>query len=281
MLFALDDENRVRRVERGFGEFSGGVAFEFDGVAFGAFEIESGPAAREEFALWGARLAHDESVIATKRDSGGSGITGEHVLARESFQEGVVGELFVRHAREDDVFDARLKRHRDGRDVSGEIGEKFEFLVSERILRVERNFEDVVVIVLHVESEIVQLDEKARGLLGNGDDAVAGMFVITDIFFDVVGGVSIFLTKVVAFGFGVGFGLAAGGFRIEIALAPGDLLDAENAIDGVERDDVGQRGAVEIREDDDADFFIGKKREDGTEAIKIAAVFDALVAAIG
>ena len=107
------------------------------------------------------------------------------------------------------------------------------------------------------------------------------MFVITDILFDVVGEVSVFLAEVVTFGFGVGFGLAAGGFRIEIALAPGDLLCAEKAIDGVERDDVGQRGAVEIREDDDADFFAGKKREDGTEAIKIAAVFDALVAAIG
>src|SRR5882724_10109970 len=281
MLFALDDEDGVRRVERSFGEFSGGVAFEFDGVAFETFQIESSAAAREELAFWGARLAHDEGVIATKRDGGGSGITGEHVLARESFQEGVIGELLVRHAREDDVFDARLKRHRDGSDVSGEVGEKFEFLVIERILRVERNFEDVVVIVLHVKSEIVQFNEQAGRLLRNGDDSIAGMFVITDIFLDVVGEASVFLTKVVAFGFGVGFGLAAGGFRIEIALAPGDLVGTEKAIDGVERDDVGQRGAVEIREDDDANFFIGKKREDGTEAIKIATVFDSLVAAIG
>src|SRR5437016_8388411 len=109
MLFALDDEHRVRRVERSFGEFARGVAFEFDGVAFKALEVKSGAAAREELAFWGARLAHAEGVIATKRDGGGSGIAGEHVLARESLQEGVIGELFIRHAREDNIFDARLK----------------------------------------------------------------------------------------------------------------------------------------------------------------------------
>src|SRR6267154_2714307 len=281
MLFALDDEDGVRRVERSFGEFSGGVAFEFDGVAFETFQIESSAAAREELAFWGARLAHDEGVIATKRDGGGSGITGEHVLARESFQEGVIGKLFVRHTREDNIFDARLERHREGRDVSGEVGEKFELLIGEWILWVERNFENVEVIVLHVESEIVQFDEKACGLLRNGDDAVARIFVVAEVVLYIVRKMSVFLTDVVAFGFGVGFGLATGGFRIEIALAPGDLLRAEKAIDGVERDDIGQRGAIEIREDDDADFFAGKKREDGTEAIKIATVFDALVAAIG
>jgi len=69
-----------------------------------------------------------------------------------------------------------------------------------------------------------------------------------------------FLRNVVAFGFGVGFGIGDRRFsESRIALAPGDLLRAEKAIDGVERDDIGQRGAIEIREDDDADFFAGKK----------------------
>ena len=79
ILFAFDDEDGVRRVESSFGEFSGGVTFEFDGVAFEAFQIEGGAAAREEFAFRSARLAHDESVIAAKRNGGGSGIAGIHI----------------------------------------------------------------------------------------------------------------------------------------------------------------------------------------------------------
>jgi hypothetical protein len=63
-----------------------------------------------------------------------------------------------------------------------------------------------------VKSEIVQLNEKAGGLLGDGNDSVARMFIISYVFFDVVGEMSVFLSKVVAFGFGIGFGLAAGGF---------------------------------------------------------------------
>src|SRR5262249_28262249 len=96
-LFAFDDEDGVGRVEDGFGDFAGGVSFEFDGIAFETFEVEGGAAAREKFTFGSAGLTQNEGVVAAKSDRGRSRVTREFVLADDRFEEGVIGELFVGH----------------------------------------------------------------------------------------------------------------------------------------------------------------------------------------
>ena len=124
VLLAFDDDGGVGCVKNCLGDFTRSVSFEFDGEAFEAFEVEGSAAARDEFAFGRARLAHDERVIAAKRDRCGSGIAREIVLADKRCKKSMVGELFVRHACEHDVLYARLERHGKRGDVAVEIAEK-------------------------------------------------------------------------------------------------------------------------------------------------------------
>src|SRR5262249_38935514 len=179
---------------------------------FETFEVEGGAAAREKFTFGSAGLTQNEGVVAAKSDRGRSRVTREFVLADDRFEEGVIGELFVGHTGKNDVFNAGLEWHGKRRNFSGEIGEKFELLIGERILRVEGNFVNVVVVVLHVENEIVKFDQQAGGFFRDRNNTIARIFVVAEILFRVVRKMRVLFAEVVALGFGVSFGLAAGNF---------------------------------------------------------------------